>query len=101
MFEWLLQSLHDILGATLRTIFTDEDSAIVPAMETFRSIPRPDVAHRICVFHKRVNFVKRLNASRTTPVIREQTINLFDEICYSKIEGQVRAAIGKIRHLVP
>jgi hypothetical protein len=53
MFEWLLQSLHEILGATLRTIFTDEDSAIVPAMENLRSGLGHDVAHRICVFHKR------------------------------------------------
>jgi hypothetical protein len=36
-----------------------------------------------------------------TPDIREQATNLFDEICYSKIEGQVNAAIEKIRQLVP
>jgi hypothetical protein len=36
-----------------------------------------------------------------TPDIREQRTNLFDEICYSKIEGQVNAAIDKIRQLVP
>jgi hypothetical protein len=101
MFEWLLQSLHDILGATLRTIFTDENYAIVPPMEKFRSVPRPDVAHRICVFHKRVNFVKRLNVPRTTLDIREQTTNLFDEICYSNIEGQVSAAIEKAASWVP
>jgi hypothetical protein len=39
--------------------------------------------------------------SRTAPEFREQTINLFDEIDYSKIDGQVRATIDKIRHLVP
>jgi hypothetical protein len=53
MFLWLLTHLNDILGPVLRTIVTNEDSAIIPAMVNFRDSQRPDVAHRICVFHKK------------------------------------------------
>jgi hypothetical protein len=66
-----------------------------------RSLLRPDVAYRIRVLHNGVNFVKRLNPSRTTSDIGEQTTNLFDGFCYAKIEDRARAAIGKSRQLIP
>jgi hypothetical protein len=48
-----LELLDKILGATLQTILTDEDSAIVLDMNSFRSGSRPDVADRVCRFHKK------------------------------------------------
>jgi hypothetical protein len=80
---------------------TDEDSAIVPAIVNFRDCQRPDVAHRIWVFHKKANVTKHVNTARTSPDVKEEAMSLFDEICYAKYEGQVTGAIEKIRNLLP
>jgi hypothetical protein len=101
MFDWLLHTLNDIIGSVLRTIFTDEDSAIVPAMAHFCCATRADVAHHVCVFHKQMNFTKHVNSARATAATRSEAVDLFHEICYAKEEGQVSAAIDKIRHLLP
>jgi hypothetical protein len=101
MFAWLLESLQEIVDPLPRTIFTDEDSAIVPVMTHFRTTLRPDVAHHICVFHKKVNFMRRVNLTRATAVAREEAANLFDEMCAMRPQGQAIAAIDKIRDLLP
>jgi prephenate dehydrogenase len=59
------------------------------------------VAHRVCVCHKQTNFTKHVNAARATAATRNEAIGLFREICYAKEHEQVRAAIEKIRHLLP
>jgi hypothetical protein len=100
-FEWLLKNLDQMLGSMLRTIFSDQDSALIPAMANFRALSRGDVAHRLCVFHKRVNFSKQVAAARAAPSVKDVANSLFDEICYSKSEGQVLAACEKIRKLIP
>jgi hypothetical protein len=101
IFEWLLDSLNEIIGPLLRMIFTDEDWALMPAIAKFLTTTRHNVAHRICVFHKSRNFVKHVNASRVSAVVREQAIKLFDEICYSTSQSEVIAAIEKMCNLIP
>jgi hypothetical protein len=101
MFAWLLTHLNNILGPGLRTVLTDEDSAIVPAIVNFRDCQRPDVAHRICMFHRKVNFTKHVNTALANPDAKEEAMSLFDEICYAKYEGQVTATIEKIWNLLP
>jgi hypothetical protein len=77
MFEWLLDALNEIIVAVLRTIFVDEDSALIPATTKLRTTTRHDVAHRICVFHKSRKFVKHANASGATAIVREQATKLL------------------------
>jgi hypothetical protein len=101
MFEWLLDALNEIIGAVVRTIFTDEASALMPAIAKFRTTTRHDVAHRTCVFHKSRNFVRHVNASGATAVVPEQATKLLDEICYSTSQSDVIAAIEKFRNLIP
>jgi hypothetical protein len=45
---WFLQTLHGILIDHLRTIFTDDDSALFPAIVHLR-VEHPGIAHRLCV----------------------------------------------------
>jgi hypothetical protein len=101
VFEWILELLDRVLGATLQTIFTDEDSSIVLATNSFRGGSRLDVAHRVCLLHKKQNFTRRLKASPATGPTREVALHLFDELCYSKRESEVMDAYNKIRQLVP
>jgi hypothetical protein len=100
MFDWLLLMLNQIIGPVLRTVFTDEDSAIVPAMANLCCSTRPDVAHRVCVFHQQTTFTKPVNAARATAATRNQAVDLFHAICYAEEQEQMRAAIEKIRHLL-
>jgi hypothetical protein len=58
MFEWLAQNLRHVVWPVLRTIFPDEDSAIVPVRENYHALVP---GHRICVFHNRMNFRKHIN----------------------------------------
>jgi hypothetical protein len=101
VFEWLMELLDRVLGATLQTIFADEDSSIVLAMNSFRGVSRPDIAHRVCLFDTKQNFTRRLNASPATGPTREVALHLFDELCYSKRERDVMDAYNRIRQPVP
>jgi hypothetical protein len=100
-FFWLLQTLNGILGPRLRTIFTDEDSALCPAMATFQRDIRPNVAHRVCYWHKRQNFQKQLDRARVAPEVRDEALILFDRVCRCPAEAEIEDTIVKIRLLVP
>jgi hypothetical protein len=100
-FLWLLQTLEGVLGPRLKTIFTDEDSALCPAMATFQQDIRPDVAHRLCYWHKRRNFQNQLDRARVAPEVRDQALLLFDRLCRCPSEAEAEEAITKIRLLVP
>jgi hypothetical protein len=100
-FVWLLRTFNEILGPQLRTVFTDEDSAFVPAMQTFQRDVRRDVAHRVCLFHKRRNFQKHVDAAKVDPQVRDEALRLFDATCRYPTEKEVGEALAKIRLLVP
>jgi hypothetical protein len=93
IFEWLFESLDQTIGPVLRPRFTHRDSAIMPAMAKFCTLAHCDVVHRVCVFQKRTDFVKHVNGSEVCPVVREQGIRLFDEICDSKVRNEVMLVI--------
>jgi hypothetical protein len=50
---------------------------------------------------EKVHFMRRVNPEGATAVAREEAGTLFDEMCYSKREGQAIEAINKIRDLLP
>jgi hypothetical protein len=51
-YIWFLRTLHGILVDPLRTVFTDEDSALLSAVVHLR-VEHPGIAHQLCMFHKR------------------------------------------------
>jgi hypothetical protein len=99
-FPWLLQTFNDILGDRLRTVFTDENSAFLSASQTFQRDVRCDVAHRVCLWHKRRTFQEHVDAARVEPKVRDEALRLFEAMSRYLTE-QVAEAIAKIRLLVP
>jgi hypothetical protein len=77
MFEWLLDALNETIRHSLREIFTDAGSALMPAIAKRPTTTRHDVAHRIWVFHESRNVGNRRNAYRIPAVVREQTGKLL------------------------
>jgi hypothetical protein len=100
-FAWFLQTLEGLVRDSLRTLFSDEDSALGPAIVQFQSALRPDVAHRICLFHKRRNFVKHVNQARVPAETQDEALRLFDALCKYSSTAEVETAIEKIRLLIP
>jgi hypothetical protein len=100
-FVWLLQTLEPLVHNQLKTIFTDEDSALCPAIVWFRENVRGDVFHRICYWHKRRNFRKAVDRARVTPTVRDEALRLFDVVCKDPADAEVEEAIAKIRLLIP
>jgi hypothetical protein len=100
-FVWLLRTLEPLVQPVLRTFFSDEDSALCPAIEEFQQTDRPDVAHRICRWHKRKNFQKQVVQARVPPETRDEALRLFDAICSYPAAAEVEEAVAKIRLLVP
>jgi hypothetical protein len=78
----------------LKTIFTDDDSAMMIAIVDFCALSRPDLAHRLCTWHKKMNFSRHLSAPRVTAAARDLADNLFDEMCYTKTETHVLGRLG-------
>jgi hypothetical protein len=102
-FDWLIATLFDVItgtGCSLRTVMTDEDSALVLSMQNFQQA-HPEVAHRLCVFHKRRNFQKKVDALTKDPKVQADAIRLFQKIMYSKRRDSVIQAIHQLEHLFP
>jgi hypothetical protein len=88
IFDWLLEILADILVGTLRTIDTDEDSALVASADQLTGI-RLEIVHRLCTFHTRRNFQKEVLAASRDPAIQTEALSLFQTIIYSKGRSSV------------
>jgi hypothetical protein len=102
-FDWLIATLFDVItgtGCPLRTVMTDEDSALVLSMQNFQQA-HPEVAHRLCVFHKRRNFQKKVDALTKDPKVQADAIRLFQKIMYSKRRDSVIQSIHQLEHLFP
>jgi hypothetical protein len=96
VYLWLLQLLIDFLGEKLQTVFTDEDIAMLSAMREVH-LSHPNVHHRLCVWHKRANFEKRVHA-----IVRDRTactvaMELFDAIMYEPRQDKVDQSLAQLR----
>lgn len=100
IYIWFLQTLHGILVDRLRTIFTDEDSALLPAIVRLQ-VEHPEIAHRLCGFHKRRNFEARVRAVTRDAHVSTEAIKLFDEFIYGKRQEIVEQATEQLRKLIP
>ena len=100
IYLWFIQTLHIILANKLRTIFTDEDSALVSAIVRLQ-VEHPEIAHRLCVFHKRRNFEARVRSFTRDARVSTEAGKLFDEFVYGKTEDIVEQAIEQLRKLIP
>jgi hypothetical protein len=96
-----LKILNEILGSKLRTIFTDDDPDMMMAMENFRALSNSDVAHPLCIWHKKINFSRQLSTPRATSAARDVADSLLDEMCYARSEAHVLWATEKLRRLIP
>jgi hypothetical protein len=100
VFDWLLKIIADILVGTLRTIFTDEESALVTSADRRTGI-RPEILHRLCTFHKCRDFQKKVLCSFRDPAIQAEPFSLFQTIIYSKRRSSVDQALRQLKALLP
>jgi hypothetical protein len=99
VFDCLLEILADILVEMLRTIITDEDSALVALVDRSTGI-FPEIVHRLCTFYKRRNFQKKVLAATRDPAIQAEVLSLFQTIIYSKRRSSVDQALRQLETLL-
>jgi hypothetical protein len=100
VFCWLLGHFVTFLGDKLQTIFTDEDFAMRAAFElTHQENPR--IYHRLCIWHKRGNFLKHVQALTRDPKVVTAAMDLFDTIAYNKSIEIVDQAVDQLIALLP
>jgi hypothetical protein len=100
VYHWFLSTLHEIAGGTLRTIFSDEDSALLPAIGHLRTV-HPEIAHRLCVFHKRRNFEAKVRAATRDTAVSTEAIRLFDQFVYAKTRDVSEDSLTQLQLLMP
>jgi hypothetical protein len=62
IYLWVLTTLNG--EEPIQTLFTDEDSSLMCAFPEFQATLDRPVFHRICIWHKRRNFLKKLKERR-------------------------------------
>jgi hypothetical protein len=65
-----------------------EDSVLIASADQLTGI-RPEIVHRLCTFHKRCNFRKKVLAASWDPIIQVEALDLFQMIIYSKRRSSV------------
>jgi hypothetical protein len=100
VFDWFLAKLWDFLHHAIHTILTDEDSALVSSMAKFH-FNHPEVAHRLCVFHKRRNFQKRLDIVTKDSKVQAEALRLFQIVLYSRRQTRVDQYVRQLNQLLP
>jgi hypothetical protein len=100
---WLLKLIwgDEVMQQRWRMLITDEDSAIIPALEIFRrecGVP-DDFTHRLCAMHKKNNFLMkaaRAGLSKTSIGILR---TLYDQMVYSDHAGIADEAASKLLNI--
>jgi hypothetical protein len=100
VFYWLLNYLGQFLQDKLLTIFTDEDLAMMAAIEMIKA-QHPNVHHRLCVWHKRSNFQKWVQSATHDSKVVVAALELFDSIVYEKSPEKVDQAHDNLLTLIP
>jgi hypothetical protein len=90
-----------LIGKKWTTLFTDEDSAEMTAFKVFKNNERPDLSHRLCIWHKRRNFERNLKKIVHTKKALASAMQLFHVISTSPNEIHVHQAICKLSALFP
>jgi hypothetical protein len=104
VFVWFLDVLNEMsssVGNKIRTIFTDEDSAMMTAILHYQADAGMYFAHRICLFHKMNNFSNRLKNNASDSAARAEGERLFTTIAYGKSSDTVRNAFDQLVKLFP
>jgi hypothetical protein len=83
-FDWLLDTLWDVTSHAFRTVVTDENYALVCSMSKFH-FSHPEVGHRLCVFHTRRHFQKKVDAITKDSKVETEAIvptnHVFSKSC--------------------
>ena len=99
VYLWLLDALYAITGNKWKTLFTDQDSAIMSAIPPF--IDDKGISHYICWFHKRNNLSKHLNCVKAEKDLRNQMLVLFDKLSFSMNENEISRSIEDMKIALP
>jgi hypothetical protein len=100
IFHWFLHLFIEFLGEQLRTIFTDEDLAMMATMEVLKG-EYPRVRHRLCSWHKKNNFEKRVRAVTRDDKVGKAAMGLFNIIISEPAARRVDHAFEQMRALLP
>jgi hypothetical protein len=100
VFYWLLNHLGQFLQDKLLTIFTDEDLAMMAAIEMIKA-QHPNVHHRLCVWHKRSNFQKWVQSATHDSKVVVAALELFDSIVSEKSPGKNDQPRDRLLTLIP
>lgn len=104
-YEWLFYELGriDEISKLLRTVVTDEDSALVNSMpkvqERWESNFGRRIEHVICAWHKSVSFGKRLVSLDKR--MRDQLSAAWARMCYARSRRISDMALAEMKELVP
>jgi hypothetical protein len=101
VFLWVLEVLYNCCGLIWKTLLTDEDSALMAAVPQFCSMGNRDIVHRTCVFHKRRNFIKQINARGYMPQLRRELIGMVQIICCGEDADEVEETLDRMEEMAP
>ena len=112
IFEWFLSEMTDVMVSELvlkhgrrvprmETIVTDEDLAIMKAIDSYNMHmeEKMQICHVICFWHKMKNFEKKLTTSRLSEEAKSEAKTLFERIGLCPSKEIVQQCLTKLKNM--